>query len=122
MDGHEHSNQQGEHMTRVTHIREPHDIYIGRPRAGQPWNFGNPFIVGTHGARGECIELFRDWLTTGNDHGARDATPERRQWILDHIHELEDKRLGCFCKPQPCHGDVLLELLEEQIRVEYGWE
>ena len=30
--------------------------------------------------------------------------------LLDQIHELEDKILGCWCKPLPCHGDVLAEL------------
>ena len=28
-------------------------VYIGR---GTPW--GNPYIVGVHGARGECVDLF----------------------------------------------------------------
>lgn len=26
-------------------------------------------------------------------------------------HELTGKRLGCFCKPAPCHGDVLADFL-----------
>lgn len=33
--------------------------------------------------------------------------------LLDQIHELENKILGCWCKspkPLPCHGDVLAEL------------
>ena len=24
---------------------------------------------------------------------------------------LDGKKLGCFCKPGPCHGDVLVELV-----------
>jgi hypothetical protein len=27
------------------------------------------------------------------------------------LHELKDKRLGCYCKPLACHGDVYVELL-----------
>jgi hypothetical protein len=30
--------------------------------------------------------------------------------LLDQIHELKGKILGCWCKPLPCHGDVLAEL------------
>ena len=26
--------------------------------------------------------------------------------------ELKDKTLGCFCKPKPCHGDLLVELAD----------
>jgi len=98
--------------TTTVHIREPHDVYIGRPRSGQPWNFGNPFRVGRDGIRGECVEMFRTWLETGDAQGSPDATPERRQWILDNIHTLRGKRLGCFCKPRACHGDVLADLAD----------
>jgi hypothetical protein len=31
--------------------------------------------------------------------------------LLDQLHELKDKLLGCWCKPLPCHGDVLAELV-----------
>jgi hypothetical protein len=27
------------------------------------------------------------------------------------VHELAGKRLGCFCKPALCHGDVLADYL-----------
>ena len=27
------------------------------------------------------------------------------------VYELSGKRLGCFCKPQECHGDVLADFL-----------
>ena len=33
-----------------------------------------------------------------------------RSGLLDQIDELKDKILGCWCKPLPCHGDVLAEL------------
>lgn len=77
--------------------REKHDVYIGRPG---PW--GNPFVVGKHGARGECIELFREWAMNSDDAQAR--------WIRDHVHELRGKVLGCWCAPMPCHGDVLSDM------------
>ena len=27
------------------------------------------------------------------------------------VHKLTGKRLGCFCKPQACHGDILADYL-----------
>jgi hypothetical protein len=46
-----------------------------------------------------------------------EAITKYRQWILDKpelinsLHELRGKRLGCYCHPKPCHGDVLIELI-----------
>lgn len=31
---------------------------------------------------------------------------------------LEGKRLGCWCKPKQCHGDVLLKLISEYKQTE----
>jgi len=95
---------------RPVNIRyEEYDVYIGRPRSGEEWGFGNPFIVGIDGARGECAEKFKNWIITGNNHGCVLATEERRQWIINNVASLHGKRLGCFCAPRACHGDYLSE-------------
>ncbi len=47
---------------------------------------------------------------------------EYRQWLLTQpdlladIEELRGRALGCYCAPKPCHGDVLVELLNGTIR------
>lgn len=86
--------------TRVVNIRSDkcreNFIYIGR---GSKW--GNPFSIGKDGTREEVIEKYREWVKT---------QPE----LLNSLHELKNMRLGCFCYPQHCHGDVLIELLEEK--------
>jgi len=71
-----------------------YDVYIGR---GGPW--GNPFVIGRDGTRAEVIWLFNEFFTMSDD--------PRAQWMRDNIHTLKGKKLGCFCKPKPCHGDVL---------------
>ena len=71
-------------------------VYIGRPS-----KWGNPFKVGVDGTRGEVIEKYRDHVL---------STPE----LMGSLYELEGKDLGCWCKPNPCHGDVLEELLQRQ--------
>ncbi len=61
--------------------------------------WGNPFHIGPHGTRAEVIEKYRTWIT------------EQPQ-LMYSLKNLRDKRLGCWCAPKPCHGDVLLQLLE----------
>ena len=73
--------------------RAPHDVYIGRPS-----KWGNPFTIGRDGTREEVIDKYRDYILQNFD-------------LYDALPELRGKVLGCWCKPKPCHGDVLIELL-----------
>lgn len=101
-------------MTKVVHCKkELYDIYIGRPKLGQPWNFGNPFEIGEDGDREQCIYYYFIWLTTGENRGNINATKERREWILKNLFTLKNKILGCWCKPNACHGDILIKLLNK---------
>jgi len=86
-------------MTTVIHIkdRSSYDVYIGRPS-----KWGNPFIIGMDGDRAEVIKKYRNWI-------------KNRKELLDSLSELKDKRLCCFCKPLACHGDVLVELINERL-------
>lgn len=85
-------------MTKVVNkYKESYDTYIGR---GSKW--GNPFVIGTDGNREQVISKYRHWITQGNG-----------KHLLNDLHELQGKTLGCFCKPQACHGDVLVELLNK---------
>ena len=36
---------------------------------------------------------------------------EMKPQLLNDLHELKGKTLGCFCKPKICHGDILVELV-----------
>lgn len=96
----------------ITHCKNPHDVYIGRPKAGQDWNFGNPFVIGVDGDRTEVIEKDKKWLIFGQNFGNKDATPARRRWILSNLSTIKDKTLGCWCDypKEDCHGRILEEL------------
>lgn len=87
--------------TKVVSVRsESCDVYIGRAMgkwAGSP--FANPFKVGRDGTRAQCIERYREYLL---------GKPE----LLALLPQLKGKTLGCWCKPQDCHGDVIVEILE----------
>ena len=86
--------------TVVNKYKEEYDIYIGRGR-GSKW--GNPYAIGEHGTRDEVIEAYRRFLWKQIRSG--DVT-------IEDLLELDGKRLGCFCKPQACHGDVIAKAVE----------
>lgn len=75
-----------------------YDVYIGR---GSTW--GNPYTVKEYG-RDVCIQLYETYIRKR----LRDE-PELRQELM----LLDGKVLGCFCKPQRCHGDILVSIVDE---------
>lgn len=90
--------------TRVVNIRkENYDVYIGRGGHGKDGYFGNPYRLGTGMARGSTLDNYRKYfyhrLSTDKEFRKR-------------IGELQGKTLGCFCKPNPCHGDIIKEYLD----------
>ena len=92
--------------TRVINLyKEPYDVYIGR---GSKW--GNPYttIQDKDTMASEIVETSEEAISKYREHVLN--TPE----LMESLDELEGKTLGCFCKPKPCHGDVLLELLTQK--------
>ena len=84
-------------MTTVVNLyKEPYDVYIGRAGKGQSGKWGNPFSKGT---REENIKLFEEYLVNNKE-------------LMQDLYELKGKRLGCFCKPKACHGDILKHYAE----------
>ena len=86
--------------TVVNIYKEPFDIYIGRGR-GSKW--GNPFVIGKDGTREDVIAKYKLYLWEQMKVGNITR--------LDLL-ELDNQRLGCFCKPQACHGDVIAKAVE----------
>lgn len=75
----------------------PNYEYIGR---GSYW--GNPYSMYEKGNdREEVIRKFKYDF----DY---DKFPNKEK---SEVYKLSGKRLGCFCKPQACHGDVLADFL-----------
>jgi hypothetical protein len=81
--------------TTVVNVRKSkYDVYIGRPS-----KWGNPYRRGTDGTKREVIEKYRAYA---------------RKFSKADLAELKGKRLGCFCHPLACHGDVLAELADRE--------
>ena len=76
------------------------DVYVGRTCAGfvdEGW--GNPFKVGVMGSRDECIKKYKTWLW--------ERIKANRAEMIKKLSALSGKKLGCWCKPLPCHAEVL---------------
>jgi hypothetical protein len=85
--------------TVVNQSKSLYDVYIGRGSI-----FGNPYEIGIDGTRAEVLERYKKWF----DFMIRDAI------FLRELDQLEGKVLGCFCKPELCHGDIIAGFLNER--------
>lgn len=88
---------------------DPNNIYIGRrgivfingvryPTKDSP--YANPYKITKDLTRTDVINMYRTHIV--------------KEIALGNINIecLRNKNLGCWCKPESCHGDVLIELLE----------
>lgn len=93
---------------------DPANVYIGRrgivfvdgvryPKEDSPWC--NPFKVkaGVLG-RAEAIEKYKKYII---------ARLKAESGLTAALAALRGKRLGCWCCPEACHGDVLVELINK---------
>jgi hypothetical protein len=86
-------------IRRVRRQRPAYDVYIGRAnaRAGLPASkWANPFTVGKCGSHQAAVDAYAAWIRQ-----------PAQVHLLRAIPELVGQRLGCWCAPAPCHGDVL---------------
>jgi len=106
---------------RVKHIRpqysnlkewneDKNNEYIGRggivfidgvryPENGSIW--ANPYKLEV--SREESLRKFREYI----------VKKIKDENLYEKLIGLDGKNLGCWCKPESCHGDVLVELIEE---------
>lgn len=84
-------------MSNVVHCKKsPFDVLIDRRT-----KWGNPFPMRDYKDRERVIKSYREWLPT-------------QPHLMESLHELKGKVLGCWCSPLPCHGDVLAELANSE--------
>jgi hypothetical protein len=85
-------------MTTIVNLkRDKCEIRIDRKSI-----FGNPYVIGRDGTREEVIEKYRVWFYKK----LKDSS------FRDRVLALKDHILGCWCKPDDCHGNVIVEYLE----------
>jgi hypothetical protein len=89
---------------------DPSVIYCGQP-CGR-WRkspLRNPFKEGIDGSRTEVIRKFSLHLLAKLQSGDPAITA-----AFDAL--TEDSVLGCWCKPEPCHCDVIVEVWQNRKR------
>src|SRR3954447_1595430 len=80
----------------------PNEVYVGRStRNGwRKSKWANPFRVRRNASqeqRADVIAMYRRWLL-------------QQPALIVALPELRGKDLVCWCVPEACHGDVLIEL------------
>ena len=100
-------------------MEDPNNVYIGRsgvillpdhetgkksrfPKKNSIW--ANPFKISSKATRETVIKQYREYISH------KIASDPKMKLELE---KLKGKTLGCWCAPEPCHGDILLELLEK---------
>lgn len=115
-------------IIKVINIKKDNDVsandgyfYIGRSKTMKS-PLGNPF---THNGKRsslaklsfktaeEAIAAYEKYFDVmyGNDEDFTKAFDE----IYEFYKTGQDVYLGCFCKPNPCHGDVIAKKLQQKL-------
>jgi hypothetical protein len=106
----------------VNIYKEKCEVYCGRGKGlkNKPTNckvgesgwLGNPVSIGINCP--VCKEIHKDGGSTLPCYELylkkRLEEPEFRT----ELYKLEGNILGCFCKPKPCHVDIIIKIIEEK--------
>lgn len=82
-------------------LKNENNIYIGRNmsfyvKGAVKSKWFNPFSVKKYG-REECLRMYKEYILNNKK-------------LMNELIELKNKNLGCWCHPEKCHGDILIEL------------
>ena len=92
---------------------DPNNIYIGRkgivfidkeryPKQDSIW--ANPYKINKNknNDRNQVLQQYKIYIMEKIEN----------EKLYDELAKLKKKNLGCWCYPEPCHGNVLKELIE----------
>jgi hypothetical protein len=94
-------------MSKIRKI-SPGDVYIGRYNARyglHASSFANPFPITASQDRDAVLEKYETYI--------RDRLERELSLKLQLVHIADADRLVCWCAPLPCHGDVLIRIMQE---------
>ena len=97
-------------------MSNPDNVYIGRskilvidgeryPKTSSIW--ANPFKITDTLDREQCISKYEEYIRKKISDNPT---------LVPELLALKGKTLGCWCKPEKCHGDVLIKLIEEAMK------
>lgn len=108
---------------KVAHIRpryqnlkewceNPNNVYIGRkgivfinkeryPKQDSIW--ANPFKIDKNLTRENVLNLYENYI----------VEKINKENLFEELLKLKGCCLGCWCHPEPCHGDILKNLINK---------
>ena len=112
-------NKKDTHVNLKTWMADENNVYIGRkgivfvpndtgekerwPKINSKWC--NPYNLKEY-SRDECIDKYRTYI---------ERKIKNNEITIDELKDLSGKTLGCWCKPEACHGDVIVEMFEKYL-------
>lgn len=93
---------------------DKNNVYIGRkgvvfidgkryPNEDSVWH--NPYKINKNRTREDVIEKYKIYI----------MEKIKKENLQMELEKLKNKQLGCWCKPLCCHGDVLLDIINNHI-------
>lgn len=94
-------------------MEDKNNVYIGRKnivfidgKRYPPNNseFANPFKINKNMTRDTILDKYEIYIKNKikNDEN-----------LKKKLMRLKNKNLGCWCKPEKCHGDILINIINE---------
>jgi hypothetical protein len=88
------------------------NVYIGRkgivfingsryPKYDSVWS--NPYKITSDQSREKVLELYSTYI----------EEKIKKDNLMQELLNLQGKKLGCWCKPECCHGDILVDLIKK---------
>jgi len=91
-------------------------FYVGR---GEPRSYlANQFRISLKHSRADVIMLYSEWLTDQIKIRNWNVINELLK-ICDAYRQGVDVKLGCWCAPSACHGDVIRQCVIQWVRTDY---
>ena len=99
---------QSERIVVVNKYHSNYDFYIGRGSV-----LGNPYPITDIDSRDSVCDKYEVWFEQNKDR------PDVKEYLNKILAKarLGSVSLGCFCKPQRCHGDTIKQWLDQQLGV-----
>jgi hypothetical protein len=93
-------------------MSDENNIYIGRKGVvfidkkrfpNESSCFANPFKIGKDGSREEVLDKYKKFIIDILD---------KNEDMKKLLKSYKGKNLGCWCTPESCHGDILIDLIK----------
>ena len=94
-------------------MKDPNNEYIGRggvvfinkiryPSKSSIW--ANPYKIDKNTCREEVIAKYDVYIRNKLKNDVE---------LVEKLQNLKNKKLGCWCYPEMCHGNVLIQVINE---------